>query len=313
MSVPTVVLTCPAKLNLALAVGTPDPQDKRGLHPIASWMVALGFGDVLNIKRLETANQDARESFFSLRYATEAPVAQEIDWPLESDLTVRAHRWLEHRFQRSLPVHVQLDKRIPNGAGLGGGSSNAAGMVVGLERLFDLDLGEDMLAELAETLGSDVYFALAAMRGRPSSLVTGTGDSLEPVAVRPKLHVVLVLPDFRCPTAPVYAAWDMLHAAEDSRASTWRADAIAGLTQTRLRPDSPLFNDLEIAATQVEPRLATLLEKLRDDLKLPAHVTGSGSACFVLETSAEQARVTAQQIRAATGVATVATHTPSVL
>ncbi|MEL7087419.1 MAG: hypothetical protein AAGL98_03095 [Planctomycetota bacterium] len=302
----SVTLSCPAKVNLTLAVGRPEPTDSRAMHPIASWMVAVGFSDQLKVTRQQTTGAEAPASVFALRFAADAPSPGEIDWPLQSDLTFRSHRLMELHVGRPLPIAVDLEKRIPAGAGLGGGSSDAAGMIVALNELFGLDLGVAALAQIASSLGCDVHFALAALRGQTSVLVTGSGDQLEARKPTAPLDLVLVLPPFGCPTGPVYAAWDRLAA---GRGKPLDQRTVTDLTANVSGPDMPFFNDLEAAAVNVEPRLGELLQLLRNELGLPAHVTGSGAACFVPTTSPEHAKHTAARIVKQTRTAAVATQT----
>ena len=115
-----VTLACPAKLNLTLAVGPPRSD---GMHPIASWMVVVRFADTLTLKEIEG------DSTFDIHFADDAPRHQEVDWPLEEDLAFRAHALLQREADRDLPVAVTIKKRIPAGAGLGGGSSDAAAVM----------------------------------------------------------------------------------------------------------------------------------------------------------------------------------------
>ena len=148
----SLAITAYAKLNLALSVGPPVPP--RGYHPIASWFVCIGLSDTLRLTRL----QPGSPSRHTIRWAPGAPRPTPIDWPVERDLAVRAHRLLEHHTGRPLPVDMTVDKRIPVGAGLGGGSSDAAAALRALNTLFSLGLPADQLRALASHLGSDIPF-----------------------------------------------------------------------------------------------------------------------------------------------------------
>ncbi len=296
-----LTLACPAKVNLALSVAAPNAQ---GMHPIASWMTALTFSDELTLERLPQG-----PSRFDLAFdqnPSAAPRASAaIDWPLEKDLSFRAHALLQEHLQRDLPVRLTLRKRIPTGAGLGGGSSNAAATLVGLNRLFDLSLPREALLNLAGKLGSDVGFLLRAIEGEPSALVLGLGQLIEPVPRSSPIHLVLIFPPFGCPTGEVYRAFDLLpDAAPQADVSRVRALASASF----VAQDAP-FNDLARPACLVRPQLAELRRQLTANLKLPVHVTGSGSTLFIVAPAAKHAQLLAQRATQVTGLPAIATRT----
>lgn len=280
----TLTLAAPAKVNLALSVGG---RRDDGLHPIASWFLAVDLADDLTLTR-----RDA--TAFDIAFADDAPAPGRVDWPLDRDLAVRAHALLERHIGGRLPVAATLRKRIPAGGGLGGGSSDAAAMLVGLDRLFDLRLGEPVLRELALTLGSDVPFFVGVQHGRRSALVTGVGEALEPAAVEPDIALVLILPELACPTGPVYAAFDAM------RPDTGPPDVqrVRRLMAGPLRPEAP-FNDLAEPAMRVTPALRAVADRLRAALQWPIHVSGSGSTLFALASDrnhAAQLAAAAQQL-----------------
>ena len=227
-----------------------------------------------------------------------------MDWPLEKDLAFRAHRLLEQHAGRSLPIDLRLRKVIPPGAGLGGGSSNAAATLVGIDRLFNLRTDPAKLLELAQTLGSDVGF----LSGNTSSaIVTGLGETVEPSPLPQPIDLVLIFPSFGCPTGDVYRAFDQLHGPFQNghpQADERRVRAIA--KQSPLPPDAP-FNDLAEPACIVRPELRRIITQLRDALHLPAHVTGSGSTLFVIAPDATTAQALARTAADTTGLPAVAT------
>ncbi|MCB9842105.1 MAG: 4-(cytidine 5'-diphospho)-2-C-methyl-D-erythritol kinase [Phycisphaeraceae bacterium] len=257
--------TARAKVNLALAVDKPNAE---AMHPICSWMARINLADDLHITRLE----DDRLSRYAIRWHDEAPIKTNIDWSITADLAVRAHLLLEDETARRLPVQLRLDKRIPVGGGLGGGSADAAATLSAVNELFDLNIPHDRLAQLALTLGSDVPFFLS---DHPTGIVSGLGESFEPTAPV-SAALVLIFPAFGCPTGPVYRAFDNLPAA------SFRADTIRALARADSIDSSQLFNDLAPAAEAVAPRLTPLRARAAEVARRPVHITGSGSTMFVV-------------------------------
>lgn len=271
-----------AKINLCLSVGPPEPASVPpgggGMHPISSWMAAVELADEVELTALGEAEGASR---YRVEWAADAPPPPRpspIDWPIEKDLAVRAHRLLEQRVGRGLPVEVVVRKRTPVGGGLGGGSSDGAAALCGLNELFGLGLSTSELVAMSAALGSDVAFFIDDQTPARPGVVGGLGQRIErvaPVAAR----VLLIIPPFGTPTGPVYRAYDraprVLREA-DVRMLRARASA-AG----RIDP-AGLFNDLAAPACEVEPRLGELLGRLRA-AGVPAHVSGSGSTLFVLD------------------------------
>jgi len=171
-----------AKVNLALAV---DRVNESGLHPICSWMHGVELHDEIEIRRVP----DGRESKYAIGWkqanSDDLPVA----WDQSTDLSVRAHILVETYVGRSLGVQLRVSKAIPAGGGLGGGSSDAAGVLMGLNTLFALGLDQQTLAGLAMSLGSDVPFFIdggidSVYPSPRPALVRGVGGSVERVECR---------------------------------------------------------------------------------------------------------------------------------
>lgn len=263
MPFPAISRSAHAKLNLALSVGSPRPP--RGYHPIASWMALLDLADTVE---LVPAGQGAMHE---IRWAPDAPRASPIDWPIEKDLAVRALALVEPRIG---PARVHITKRIPVGGGLGGGSSDAAAVLL-LARQLDTSLSVDELIRLAATLGSDVpFFVLAESTGHPA-VIGGFGEHVEsaPPLASP-IPVDLVFPPFGCPTANVYRSFDQLLPI----ASTPRD---ADIRAVRAAANSPFdsaaaLNDLEPAAVHAFPQLGVILRTIRASGR-HALIAGSGS------------------------------------
>lgn len=267
MSRPVISRLAPAKLNLALSVGPPGPD---GMHPICSWMVPITLADELTVTRLE----DDRLSRYAILWHEAARRRTEIDWSIRQDLAVRAHLALEQAIERRLPVQVKLEKQIPVGGGLGGGSSDAAAMLLALHDLFELDLSRSELAAIAVPLGSDVPFFISER----SAIIAGRGEQVEPLEEAPELHAVVVFPDLHCPTGAVYQAYDELGPGP-LRETTVRefAESCEGTID-----HDGVFNDLTEAAIRTAPPLAEIRDRLTALAERTAHLTGSGSSFFIL-------------------------------
>lgn len=311
----TLQLIAPAKLNLALSVGAPltEPPALRGFHPIASWMRALALGDTVTLSASSHQMDDAKASTnrpnsvtIERSVAADAPRAFAIDWPLEKDLMDRAAQMLIAHVGRALPTTIHLDKRIPPGTGLGGGSADAAAVLVGLNELHGLGLSIDQLSALAARLGSDIPFAVHALSGEPSCLATGTGIELASLPVVAPLHVVVILPAIVCPTGPVYRAFDD-GLGTDTAPKTVELARVRKLATGETNVAADCFNDLAEPAGRAVPELAAAMASARRAVDRVIHVTGSGSALFIVARDQADATALAADVSTATGMACVAT------
>jgi 4-diphosphocytidyl-2-C-methyl-D-erythritol kinase len=223
-----VRLRAPAKLTLSLRI-TGVRAD--GLHLIDAEMVSLSLCDVITIDPTGTGIEATG------RYATGVPTD-------DSNLVAKALRWSP----RNADVRVTIDKQIPHGGGLGGGSSDAAAV------LRWAGIGTDPSdLEAAARLGADVAFCLVGGRAR----VRGIGEIVEPLPhiERP---VTLVIPPLQVSTPAAYRAWDQLGG-----------------------PRAPGPNDLEPAAIVVEPDLARWRDLIGDACGRTPVLAGSGATWFV--------------------------------
>lgn len=277
-----------AKVNLALAVGR--PVGEKGYHPIASWMACVDLRDDLHLLALDPS----RASRYAILWHDDAPKRSDIDWPITKDLAVRAQHAIEERVGRRLAVQLKMDKRIPVGAGMGGGSSDAAAMLLALRDLYALDTDNDALRDIAMTLGSDIaYFIDESDTPRPA-IVQGFGERIERLApsVQPRWLTVL-FPSVACPTGEVYRAFDQLSDMDHSLAN----DEVRALANSGAIDGDALFNDLATAACAVRPALGELRAAAARSAESPVHVTGSGSALFVVSRDEEHARWLVDHLR----------------
>lgn len=279
-----VTVACPAKVNLVLSVGGRD--ETTGLHPLSSWMAAVDLCDTLTVRRLP----DAEPTRAAIRFAPDAPRPETVDWPIASDLAVRAHRACEAAAGRRLPLAVDLVKRIPTGGGLGGGSSDAAGLLVAVDRLFDRPLPRETQISIAQSLGSDVPFALAALTGTPSAVISGFGETLRPAPTAGG-HLVLFVPRFGCDTRRVYQTFDGARGAR-----TDAPEPAARLVAHAAAGDAHAWdNDLCEPARTAHPPLDRLLRAASHHVGRTIHLTGSGSTCFAAADDAAHAATLARR------------------
>ena len=252
MSVARLAVAAPAKVNLFLHVtGRRDD----GYHLLESLMVLLDFGDTITL----TLRDDGL-------VRRETPIR---DVPEQDDLMLRAAHALRKEAGSSLGVSIAIDKRIPIGAGMGGGSSDAASVLLGLNRLWRLELSRDTLMRIGLALGADVPFFVF---GRPAHM-RGIGEILRPVSL-PRVAFVIAVPPVGLATRDVFSSPGLVR---DTPASQRAAFA---LDHGR--------NDLQPVAVERQHAIATTLRALDavafEDAKRTslgaARMTGSGSAVF---------------------------------
>jgi len=261
-----VTLRCPAKLNLFLEIHGRRPD---GYHELSTVMVPVGIYDTLTLTPAKK---------FTL----------EVDGPpLPGMNTVeKAYRAVAAR--RKIPgVRARLVKGVPAGSGMGGGSSDAAAMIEGLDRLFDLGLDRH---EIAAGIGSDVNFFLE----RGPALCTGRGEKVAPIASGPELHAVILWPGFALSTAAVYGKVRQF-LTKSPRLVIDFLNSFGGEGPPGLR--KVLFNRLESAAFALHPELDALRRRLAELLPHGARMTGSGSALYGLCSSRAEAARLARRVR----------------
>lgn len=274
----SVVASAPAKLNLTLEVGPPR-QD--GYHPIVSVMVPLSLTDELLLC-------ERRDDEIVLEVTMADPLAA----PLGADqdnLAWRAARLLQDFAWQALGVRkgvsIHLHKRIPVAAGLGGGSADAAAVLVGLNALWQLGLATGELSALGERLGADVPFCIRSKAG----LVEGIGEQYTPLAVVPRIPVVLLNPRRPLSTAHVFRSFDAV--GEPRSPGEHTAQMVRALFNGDLRNIAKaVYNDLGQPARHLIAEIGQMEAFLRTAGALAVQVTGSGPTVFGIMESGEHAR-----------------------
>lgn len=280
----------PAKLNLCLEL---LGRNEDGFHRLRSLMVTIGWRDTL---RLTADDQSERLDF---RVAGE-PSLVAVTPCDETNLAMKALGLLRRETGVHRGARVELVKRIPSQAGLGGGSSDAAAALVAGNRVWELGLPHDRLISLAAELGSDVPFFVSAIAGPASraAVATGRGEEVRPVPGAFGLPVVVVKPKEGLSTAKVYGACrpeDYVGDGGENR-TVEAAGALAAGDWRYLA--TRLTNGLQAAATRLAPWLGAVRDCF-DACGCSVHqLSGSGSAYFGLFRSMGEARRVAARLRA---------------
>lgn len=262
---------CPAKVNLHLRI---TGRRADGYHLLETLFHAIDLCDELHAT--------ASASGFSLTIAADDPRDA---LPVQDDnLVLRAARAFANAHPPLRGARFHLQKRIPHGGGLGGGSSDAAATLHVCNELAGRPFDDARLCELGRALGADVPFFVRA----GTQWGTGTGTELHPCANAPDLFFTLLVPPFGCPTPQVYgmyaARWQPpLQVASIPRVRDGLqdlADALRG----------GIVNDLAEAAEMVRPELAQLRERVEGLGVGRVAMSGSGSTLFVVADSAAAQR-----------------------
>jgi len=239
-----------AKLNLILNVGR---RREDGLHPLGSVFASIELHDDVRVQEAEVDGVDCAG----------------IDGP---NLATAAVAALRSRVPELPPLRVQIDKRIPVAAGLGGGSADAAAVLRAANRIAGDPLDVAALRELGAELGSDVPSQIQPRH----ALVSGVGEVVEPIEL-PAFAALLVPQDPGLSTADVYAEFDRIGGGRRE------VDLAALRSLTREMTLLPVLgNDLQPAALALRPELSAVLASLRGAGALGALVSGSGPTCFAL-------------------------------
>ncbi|MRR50638.1 MAG: 4-(cytidine 5'-diphospho)-2-C-methyl-D-erythritol kinase [Rhodocyclaceae bacterium] len=233
----------PAKINLFLHV---VGRRADGYHLLQTVFRFLDYGDSLHF----SPRDDGR-----IVLATPLPGV-----PPASDLTVRAAESLRTATGCRQGVTIRLEKRIPMGGGLGGGSSDAATTLMALNRLWACGLSSQELQTLGLALGADVPIFI---HGR-SAFAEGVGEKFTDVTL-PSAWYLVLMPPVAVPTAAIFTAPDLRRDTPAIAAADWRP-GLGG-------------NDLEVVACRLFPEVAQHLAWLRG-LGVPAAMSGSGACCF---------------------------------
>lgn len=249
-----------------------------GFHPIRGLFQSISIADLVTVAandtdQMSSSNDEAPSDF--------------------SNLAWQAFEAVRRTARITQPAKIAIEKRIPAGAGLGGGSADAAAVIGLAGERFGLE--EEDCIEIAATLGSDVPFSLQG----GSAFVEGRGERLNGIPPLSGFAAAVVVPPFSLSTPAVYDKWDEMDGPEG-----------AVVPETKLPPGlrggPPIRNDLFPAAAALDPRVAEWQEDLARLWGVPVMMTGSGSALFALFPTSSEAVDAAAAVTLPTRLATAA-------
>lgn len=259
-----ITIHSPAKINLTLAVHGKRPD---GFHELTSLVVALKFGDTLKVRRVDAVSDLLECSNPAVPTGAE-------------NLVLKAAAAFRERLKSKAHFEFHLDKRIPLGAGFGGGSGNAVAALTAMNQLLDNSLDQEAMLELAAGLGSDCPFFIDA---KPAWMC-GRGERLEPLApssAKPlaNMPVILIKPDISVGTAWAYSRL------ADKAPMYYQTEAVDKAAQEASIQNGKLatllYNSFEEPVGEKYLAVSTLLEQLSAS-GVTCLMSGSGSGCFIL-------------------------------
>lgn len=262
-----ISLTAPAKVNLHLKV---LGRRADGYHELVTLMQPLSLADELVLGHQAQG----------LEFSCDDPTL------VQDNLVTRAARAFFAAAGLPPRARLHLRKRVPVAAGLGGGSSDAAATLLGLNRLHGGVLSPTSLWELARGLGADVAFFL----GRVTALCTGVGEVVEPWPGYPLLDYVLVNPGLAVSTAWVYGQFDLAWTNRHGR------NRINRPVSRTLPLAEVLVNDLELVTLEAHPELARIKRALLEEGAWGALMSGSGPTVFGVFAEARAAEHAARRL-----------------
>jgi 4-diphosphocytidyl-2-C-methyl-D-erythritol kinase len=257
----------PAKINLSLKIlGRRDD----GFHAIETLIAPISLCDEVNIDKA-----DAKGGIQFRCYDLSVPQGDE-------NLAVRAAKTFLEGANLKRGVAIELKKKIPHGAGLGGGSSDAASTLLALNELFKRNLPREALAKIGETIGSDVPFFIF----QSAAICRGRGELVTPLKFHEQLSLLLLKPAFVVPTEWAYSRW------QDSREIPGVPYAAQQFT------DQTFINDLERPVFEKFVFLAQLkMWLLRQPEVGAALMSGSGSTMFAVTRSNTDVELVAERAK----------------
>lgn len=269
----SITLTAPAKVNLFLKVLN---KRKDGYHNINTVFERISLADKVTISKIPEGIIVSSDKFITSN-PKDNLVYKAARLILEYRRVNKGKEGTDKGTGMNKGVEIRVTKRIPIAAGLGGGSSDAAGVLIGINKLYNLKLCEKELIKLGKKLGSDVPFFLL---NSPFALGTARGDELKRLGYNKTLWHLIIYPGFKLATKDIYAAFDLLTIKDrDVKIPRYLTGS----------PEEILYNDLGRAAIAENEVLGRIVERLAYHLGRKAIVSGSGPSVFCLYRTGKEA------------------------
>jgi 4-diphosphocytidyl-2-C-methyl-D-erythritol kinase len=278
-------MLAPAKLNLFLRIVR---RREDGFHELETVMTAISLFDTLQFEASESSEIALRVIMAGSRNLHIHSPATIPTGP--ENLVIRAARLLNEYAGTTNGVRITLIKRIPSAAGMGGGSSDAAATLAGLNRLWNLSLSQVELLDLAARLGSDIGFFLAESS---TAVCRGRGELVEPVRMSTCLHFVVARPHSGLSTPDVFKRCrpDQMGRSVDEFIRTMQRPGLSHMVRL-------LLNDLQGPAESLNDEVRQLRHEFTRQTVLGHQMTGSGTSYFGVCASSRHARMVAARLRA---------------
>ena len=247
-----LLVRCPAKINLFLKLTGIRPD---GYHKLESLFAFLDLADELEVKKSEKFQLEIFGEF-----------AEFVD--LENNLFTKILDFFAAEFEISKNLNIKITKNIPVGAGLGGGSSNAAYFMLALNKIFALNLNKKELQTISLNFGSDIAFFFE----NKASIVKGRGEIIENFSDFKQISALLINPKISLSTREVFQKFDRNFSPEIPTSKLLKKDVFELIEN--------FGNDLEKPAIELLPPVLKILNELKNSGAKISKMSGSGATCF---------------------------------
>ncbi|MFR4985854.1 MAG: 4-(cytidine 5'-diphospho)-2-C-methyl-D-erythritol kinase [Lachnospirales bacterium] len=282
-----IKLFAKAKINLALDV---VERLDSGYHNLEMIMQTIGLSDTIEIKKTFTNDIKLKTNVYWL--------------PTDyTNLVYKAAKYLKDEYNIKYGIHIELNKKIPSCAGLGGGSADCAATLIGIRNLFGLKISNNKLLDISKNFGADVPFCLK----RGTCLAEGIGEKLTPLNNMPNCYILVVKPNINISTSVIFENLNLSKIKErpDIEKIIYYIDKndIEGVSKN-------LCNVLESVSIEKYPIIKQIKENMLENGALGSLMSGSGSAVFGIFKNKKQVAIAKNNIERTLNIKEVFTTKP---